>query len=242
MGELKVIENNLPVTPAAMLQIAVEQGADLDKLEKLMGLQERWEATQAKKAFVSAMNQFKSDPPKITKNARVSYTTDKGETTYDHATLSNVCNAVGKSLSAAGISFRWVTNQEKGIISVTCVMTHDLGHSEKTTLCSTPDQSGGKNGIQAVGSAVTYLQRYTLLAATGLATESQDDDGSMPPDQPIFITAGQIKTLEEVMKVAAVDDDYICKKAGIESLSMIPTSRYESVKNHLEGLKKNDNS
>lgn len=241
MAEQSLVKNNLPVTPSDMLQIAVEQGADLDKLEKLMELQERWEANQAKKAFVSAMNLFKSDPPKIMKNANVYYETDKGVTTYDHATLGHVCNTIGKSLSAVGISFRWVTSQEKAIISVTCVMTHDLGHSEKTTLCSAPDQSGGKNSIQAVGSAVTYLQRYTLLAATGLATESQDNDGATPPDQPISITVEQIKILEEAMKVAGVDSDYICKKAGIESISMIPASRYESVKNHLEGLKKNDN-
>ena len=39
------------VTPMQMLQIAVEQGADLDRLEKLMDMQERWEANEARKAF-----------------------------------------------------------------------------------------------------------------------------------------------------------------------------------------------
>jgi hypothetical protein len=51
------------------------------------------------------------------------------------------------------------------------------GHHEETTLSSSPDDSGGKNSIQAIGSAVTYLQRYTLLALTGLATREQDNDG-----------------------------------------------------------------
>ncbi|MNL48938.1 ERF superfamily protein [compost metagenome] len=39
-----------------------------------------------------------------------------------------------------------------------------------------PDNSGKKNAIQQVASTITYLQRYTLLAATGVATKGQDDD------------------------------------------------------------------
>jgi hypothetical protein len=38
--------------------------------------------------------------------------------------------------------------------------------------------SGSKNAIQAIGSAVTYLQRYTLLSATGLAAKNGDNDGA----------------------------------------------------------------
>lgn len=172
--------NTTPITPDQMLAMAVEQGADIDKLEKLMALQERWEANQAKKAFVVAMNEFKSDPPKIIKDATVSYETDKGMTTYNHAKLSTICDVIGVALSSVGISFRWVTNQDGGVITVTCILTHGFGHSEETTLRSTPDSTGGKNSIQAVGSAVTYLQRYTLLAAVGLAAEDQDTDGVTP--------------------------------------------------------------
>lgn len=32
------------ITPMHMLQVAMEKGADLDRLQQLMGLQERWEA------------------------------------------------------------------------------------------------------------------------------------------------------------------------------------------------------
>jgi hypothetical protein len=36
-------------SPAQLLQIAVENGADVDKLGKLMDMQERWNAAQAKR-------------------------------------------------------------------------------------------------------------------------------------------------------------------------------------------------
>jgi hypothetical protein len=163
------------LTPVELLRIAVSQNADIDKLTKLMDLQERWERSEARKAFVIAMNAFKAKPPAITKNKDVAF----GNTKYSHATLDHVCDAVTKGLSEHGISHRWKVEQSPEWITVSCVLTHAQGHSEETVLKGTPDNSGSKNSIQAIGSTVTYLQRYTLLAACGLAA-GNDTDGRVP--------------------------------------------------------------
>ena len=166
------------ITPMQMLNMAVQQGADLDKLEKLMALQERWEKTEARKAFVVALNAFKAAPPEIIKNKLVSFTTSKGKTEYKHATLDQVSGIIGAALAQFGISHRWEVEQpDGGKIRVTCVLTHSQGHSERVPLQANSDDSGGKNAIQGIGSTVTYLQRYTLLAATGMAVADHDDDG-----------------------------------------------------------------
>jgi hypothetical protein len=163
------------ITPMAMIQMAVQQGADIDKLRQLMDLQERWEKNEARKAFVAALNAFKANPPELSKNKHVMFETQKGRTEYDHATLDNVSLNIGRALSQHGLSHRWdVEQKEGGIIRVTCVLTHCQGHSERVPMEGMPDISGGKNSIQGIGSTVTYLQRYTLLAATG---KDQDDDG-----------------------------------------------------------------
>lgn len=167
------------VTPMLLLQQAVAQGVDTDRLAALMDLQERWEKNEARKAFVVALNAFKANPPVIEKAKQVSFTTAKGKTEYKHATLDKVSAIIGAGLAKHGISHRWKVEQsEGGRIKVTCVLTHALGHSEEVPMESKADDSGGKNSIQAVGSAVTYLQRYTLLAASGMATTDQDDDGA----------------------------------------------------------------
>lgn len=226
------------VTPADMLRIAVEQGADLEKMEKLMDLQERWEKNEAKKAYVRAMTAFKASPPVLTKNKHVKFETQKGVTEYKHATLDHVCEVIGAALSKVGISYAWETGQsEGGLISVTCVLTHDDGHSTRTTLSAGADQSGGKNSIQAVGSTVTYLQRYTLLAATGMATEEQDDDGkSAEQEKPSdFATEEQIQQIRNAAKVAGVSEESVCKKAGIETLEQFKAAWVEPL---LNGLKK----
>jgi hypothetical protein len=230
MSELAVVESRAAaITPMAMIQIAVQQGADIEKLTKLMDLQERYEANEARKAFVSAMSAFKANPPDIFKNKHVSFTTQKGKTEYDHATLDQVSMAIGTALSRHGLSHRWVTDQSDGRIKVTCIITHSLGHSESVSLQSSADDSGGKNSIQAIGSAVTYLQRYTLLAATGMAVQDQDDDakGSEPKgidaDRYKYL-AGTIKATvtKEAAKAAWQEAVKECQKVGdIESANAL---------------------
>ena len=160
------------VTPASLLSLAVEQGADLDRLEKLMDLQQRWEQNEARKAYVSAMAEFKKHPPEIIKDKHVKF----GNTEYNHATLGKITESIGSALSDHGFAIRWDTDQSDGL-KVTCVITHEMGHSESMSLSAPPDSSGSKNSIQAIASTLTYLQRYTLLSITGLAASEADNDG-----------------------------------------------------------------
>lgn len=167
-------------TPSQLLQIAAQSGASIDQLERLMAMQERWEANEARKAFVQAMSAFKAEPLDIFKNKRVSFTTRDGDTTtYNHAELSDVVGVVVPALSRHGLSHRWDVKQGDGRIRVTCFVTHRAGHTESVEMDAAPDASGKKNAIQQVASAITYMQRYTLLAVCGLATKevNRDDDG-----------------------------------------------------------------
>jgi|HubBroStandDraft_4_1064222.scaffolds.fasta_scaffold05566_14 hypothetical protein len=175
-----VSQNLAIVSPVELLRIAVSQNANVDQLTKLMDLQERWERREAKRAYDAAMKAFKAAAPQITKNHQVGFEAkdpSKGRTDYKHATLDHVCDALVGALAQHGIYHSWKVTQESQWIHVTCILTHELGHSEETTLMGAPDNTGNKNAIQAVGSTVTYLQRYTLLAACGLATSNSDNDG-----------------------------------------------------------------
>lgn len=162
------------VTPVDLLRRALDSGADLDHLERLMDLQQRYEENEARKAYVADMAEFKRNPPEIVKDKLVQFS----GTSYTHATLGNVTGAIVEGLAKHGFSHRWDTEQQGANVIVTCILTHRMGHSERTTLTAAKDDSGKKNNIQQMASAVTYLQRYTLLAATGLATKDQDDDGA----------------------------------------------------------------
>jgi hypothetical protein len=173
-----VIHDQQPVrqNPLAMVADAVQKGTDPATIKALMDLAERYEANEARKAFTIALNAFKADAPKIIKTKEVSF--GAGKTAYKHALAGAASEQIGAALAAHGISHRWDTSQgDGGIIKVTCILTHAMGHSERVTLQATPDTSGSKNSIQAIGSTVSYLQRYTLFAATGLVPMDADDDG-----------------------------------------------------------------
>ena len=119
------------ITPSQMLMTAVEQGADLDKLEKLMELQERWEAGNAQKAFTAALAAFKANPPILVKDKNVNYTNSKGDITdYDHVSLAQCVEKIAPALAHHGLSHNWGVNQGEAGITVTCTLTHALGHRE----------------------------------------------------------------------------------------------------------------
>lgn len=175
---------------------ALDSDFEIDKMKELYALKQQYDADEARKAFVAAMAQFKSEPLRIVKDKHVKFTTQKGVTEYDHATIGNVVEVVTSGLGKYGLAHRWDTKQEGGKITVTCVVTHAQGHSESTTLTASPDDSGGKNGIQSIASTVTYLQRYTLLAATGLATMDQEDSDGRGFD------AGDTEAAAEARRIA----------------------------------------
>lgn len=167
----------------AMVDKAIANNAAMDVIERMLALQERWEANEARKAYVAAMAEFKNQEIVILKRKRVFYEPNgKPPVEYFHAELADVCNEVVPALAKVGISHRWDVKQEAGAITVRCTLTHAMGHSESVEMMALPDDSGGKNKIQQIASTNTYLQRYTLLAITGLATQGQDDDGRSSED------------------------------------------------------------
>jgi len=227
--EVKIEANS----PATLIQQAVAGGADLEKLEKLMVLQERWDANEAKKAYHKSMSQFKANPPVIEKDKKVSY--GAGKTAYNHASLANVCAKISSELSKYGLSASWSTKQN-GSVVVTCRITHVQGHSEETSLSAPADGSGSKNPIQAIGSTITYLERYTLLALTGLATSDQDDDGKGADIN--FITEAQLSNIVDLIAELDVDESKFCKFMKVEKLTDITTSDYQKAIVALETKKK----
>jgi hypothetical protein len=168
------------ITPMAMIGQAVSKGAGIDVIEKLMGLQERWDAHQARKAFDEAMALAKAEIPVIAKNRRVFFEAkdrDKRATDYNYEDLGEIARTIDPILGRHGLSYRFrPTSKPNEPVTVTCIISHRLGHFEESTLSAGADNSGNKNSIQAIGSTITFLQRYTLKAALGLAA-AKDDDG-----------------------------------------------------------------
>lgn len=212
-------DNRAVMTPMEMLDRAVSQGASVETLSKLMDLQERWEANQARKAFDTAIAAAKAQIPPIIRNAT-------GHNSKRYADFSAIATVVDPILSAHGLSYRFKTNQTDKI-NVTCVLSHKEGHSEETTLSGGADASGNKNAIQAIGSTLTYLQRYSLNAALGLSA-SNDDDGKASDDNAARISSDQIKTIMDLIEKTDTDIEKFCSIGKIDAVSDMLAKHFDS--------------
>ena len=217
-----------------------EPNFNIESVQQLLALKREWDANEARKAFVAAMAAFKANPPKIVKNKHVRFQTEKGVTEYDHATHSEVTEKIAAALGAHGLSHRWNVEQSEGRIRVTCIITHSMGHSEQVALTASADDSGRKNSIQAIGSAITYLQRYTVLAATGLTTADMDktDDDGRGTDRPERISDMQIADLEALITEVGANRAKLLRYLKVDDLPAILASNYSTVVKLLEAKRK----
>lgn len=165
-------------------RLATSKDVDLERVEKLLALKERWDANEARKAYVAAMASFKAEPLKILKTKDVNI---PGGAKFKHATLADVCDGVVSGMGKHGLSACFAPRHlENGWLEISCIVTHAMGHSERFTMRGPPDDSGKKNPLQQIGSTQTYLERYTLMAACGLGSSDMDDvdDKRGPPSAP----------------------------------------------------------
>ena len=216
-----------PITPATMLQMAVEKGASLEQLEKFMDLAERHEKAEAEKAYTQAMAEFRAKCPSITKTKKAHNS--------KYAGLAETIAQVKNLLTGCGLSHSWRTNQDSGVISVTCKVTHVRGHSEETTLAAGADTSGSKNSIQAIGSTISYLERYTLFAILGLASSEDDLDGNVPNS---CISLNQAADLRALAEEVGANIPKLLQVFKVEDFEYLPAGQHKNMMDALEAKRK----
>lgn len=179
---------NVSADPVAMMMTAMERGASLEQIEKMMDLRERWERREAEKAFREAFAAFRGLNIIIPKTKHV----DRGRGgSFDQAEYDEVCRRLSPGLSANGFSFRHDqkfglrrvmtdgAENDIGWVWVTCYLEHRDGHSEKLELEGPPGDLSVNTPTQNMQTTASYLKRQSVLAITGTATGGEDDEAAM---------------------------------------------------------------
>lgn len=193
---------------------AMENG-NIETIERMVMLKERFEAGEAKKAFHAAMAKFQSIRPELKKTGKVNFTGKTGiVTNYNFCPLSEVEKCIKEPLFKCGLSYRYENIFKENREGLRCIVTHNLGHSESSELYAPVDVSGNKNPLQQIASRNTYLQRYTLLAVLALASADEDDDGVNSGEMPYVKLVRHNEALRSnldvvcAIKMALKDEDY----------------------------------
>jgi len=164
--------------PSQLIALAIQKDLDIDKLERLMVMKERWDAQQAQKAFYVALSKFQKLVPTLIKDKHVHYVTKSGAVIdYDHTSLGKIQPQIQDAAAECGLSHRWEFNDGPDLMEVTCILTHIEGHSERSSQSTPVDTSGNKSTIHGRQSSRTYLERSTVIGVYGLMSADKDDDG-----------------------------------------------------------------
>lgn len=221
-------------TPHELLSRAVLAGAPFDVVERLSKLCERWDDRQIRKAFENAMAAARAEGvPIITKSRTVDFTTAKGRTRYDYEEFADVMRVADSVFPRHGIAYRFRPTQDGNKVTVTCILSHRDGYWEEHSLSAIADESGNKNTIQAVGSTVTYLQRYTLKSALGLAA-SVDDDGRGAGGLKETVSPEQALEIHNLIEETGSNHELFCKFMRVSDVESIPADRFAFAKAQLE--------
>lgn len=155
---------------------ARDPSVDIDKMERLISMQERVQNRNAEVAFNAALAELQPLLPVIEERGGIKDRSGNVQSTY--ALWEDVNEAIRPHLAAHGFALRFQVDRTADQISVTGILSHREGHKEETTLTLPTDTSGSKNAVQAVGSSTSYGKRYTAFALLNITSTGEDDDGN----------------------------------------------------------------
>lgn len=210
-------------------RLAANPQVDPAKLEKMLDLQERMMAMQAKQAFTEAMAVMQPTLPAIEKKGKIDIGRGKPQT---YALWEDINGIITPILATHGFSLSFRTGREGTDITVTGVLSHRDGHSEETTMQLPADVSGSKNAVQAMGSSLSYGKRYVAQALLNLTFKGEDDDGEGAGTPKV--SDEQREELVALADEVGADKAKFCEVYGLDSFADILASDYGKAKRALE--------
>lgn len=208
-------------------RLARDPAVDVEKLERLIAMQERILKYNAKAEFDAAFSQMQGEIPVITEKGQIVV---KGELRSKYATNEDIQETVKPILQRHGFSLRFRNEWlEGGRLKVVGILSHRAGHSEQDEFLTKPDDSGSKNEIQAIGSARSYGQRYTTTALLNIATRGSDDNGGGKREPEVKAPAGFEGWWDDLQAVAdngivALEKTWASSKADFKT-HLVQTNR-----------------
>lgn len=197
-------------------QVAMSPAADIDKMERLMAMHERYQAQQAKQQYDEALARMQEELPVIEERGAIRDKFKNVQSTY--ALWEDINEKIKPILAKHGFGLSFRIPRTQSGVEVEGVLSHRAGHREVTSILLPADVSGNKNAVQAVASSVSYGKRYTAGALLNFTTTGEDDDGQganqkpEPPQEPV-ITSSQAAQLDALLKKCsqALRDNFTAK-------------------------------
>jgi hypothetical protein len=209
---------------------ASDPNVDIDKMERLIAMQERIQAREAEIAFSNAMNAAQTEMRPIAANAA------NPQTRSRYATYDKLDRVLRPTYTEHGfsLSFDEGDSPKPDHVRVLCYVSHIAGHTRTYHRDMPADGKGAKGGdvmtkTHAAGAAGSYGARYLLKGIFNVAVGEEDEDGNKPK----VIDDAQWAMLVQLVDAAGIDAGTVCTAANIGSLKELPAAKFQSVVNKL---------
>lgn len=228
-----VTESQTSAVLSMIERVATNPDADIEKLEKMLDMQERILDRNAEQAFNAAMAKMQGDLPRVARTA-------KGQSSR-YAPLEDINNRVMPVLQANGFAVTFSVKQLEKEIRVVTKLIHRDGHSESTEISLPHDTSGNKNNVQAVGSSISYGKRYGICAILNIST-GDDTDGqhaNSPVNKALgvdYITLAEVKEIHALFTKAGLTEQQFLQKLRINAVEELESSRLEGTRKWLDKI------
>src|SRR5579884_4210349 len=165
-------------TPADIVLVALERGAPVDVIERVVALRERLVAASARRAWQQALSRAQAEMPVISRTRTARIQSARGEYSYDYTPIEDVVHVAGPVLTRHGFPGHRDYEFGDAAVTATCYLSHGTGHTECATFrCPVITKEGG-NAAHAVASARTYAARYAFISVAGIVVGGEDDDAA----------------------------------------------------------------
>lgn len=209
---------------AVISRAAADPNTDVAKLEKLLGMYERAQDRSARLAYEAAFAAMTPHLPTIDERGGIKDKAGKVQSTY--ALWEDINDAIAPVLTKHGFTLSFRPGADGDKITVTAILSHVDGHSERSTMALPLDMSGSKNAVQGVGSTTSYGKRYlaiNMLNITSRAPQDRDRDG-----QSAVISEDQVSQLRDLIIATGSDPVRFNGFMRVQRLEDIPASRFEA--------------
>lgn len=234
--EVATVGDLLDREPSGLLDVIAravrDPAVDIDKMERLLAMQERVIADTAKTAFNAAMRRAQAQMPAVLKDR----TNDQTRSTY--ATLEAVSREMQPVIDRNGFGITFGTDNSplENHYRVTCDVLHEQGH-ERHYFADVPADNVGMKGNQnktathGFGSTMSYGRRYLKMLIFDVAT-TDDDDGQRASRLPSYeaITADQCAELRRLIAAANTTEEAFCERIKCGTLPELAAANFERSK------------
>lgn len=234
-GALVTAKASLPEVPTHMglLQLALQNNAAIDVIERLSALQEKAEAKSAEQSFFRALHAAQEEVPAIEPNKQVK--TNSGKLMYQYASYEQLDKALRPIYikHGMGISFSGA-EAPAGKVRVLCCVSHRDGHAERYQLDLAIDQGAAQlTKTDAELAAQSKAKRRILRNIFNIVDDLDDE--------PTVADANWLQSqLEEISRCETLDglQDAYTSAANTALNEIKDINAYHAIKKAKEARKK----